>query len=103
MSGLEDLGDLEVILSPLMPRDRIYVMPEARFHSTMPTVWVPVPETPREEAIAIVHEGLAEEIAWLRAAGHRIVPWDRRDDPSWSRWMADERLALSVRNPSATL
>jgi len=99
VSGLEDL---EVIVSPLIPKDRIYVMPTARFHSTMPTVWVPVPETPREEAIAIVHEGLAQEIAWLRAAGHRIVPWDLRANPSWSHWMADERLALSIRNPSAT-
>lgn len=97
MSGLEDL---EVIVSPLMPKDRIYLVP--RFRSAMSMMWEPVPETPREEAIAIVHEGLAQEIAWLRAAGHRIVPWHRRGDLSWVRWMAEERMALVVRNPNVT-
>lgn len=65
---------LDVIISDALPSERVLLVSRdtmGRMYST-PTrsLFLKPPLDPRWEAVQIVQEGMADIVAWLRAAGH---------------------------------
>jgi hypothetical protein len=63
--------------------------------------------SPAAEGSRIVHQGLAEEIAWLEAAGVHIPTYGEQQHRAWETarmtFMQEARLSLTIRNPNSDL
>ena len=76
---------IQIHSSELVPPDRIYVMPNWSETNRIPkydATWERQPTTIVGQAVKIVHEGLADELEWLREAGEVFPTWQQREDAS---------------------
>lgn len=106
-----DPSSFDVIHSDLVPPDRIFLAPRGwlqRWYDGMdPMSLHPEPVTVKGQATKIVHEGMADTVAWLKAAGHTIPSWTYIDDmeqrrvesSAWFGWRYDAHASMTITNP----
>ena len=81
ISLLEARMGARVIFDRAIPKDRIYLVPRSLFAHQPLGLYSREDLDPRFEAVAIVQEGMAEIVSWLRAAGHDMPnAWVQQDD-----------------------
>ncbi len=93
------LAPFDVIESPWIPEGVMYIAPSPVWGIGV-RVWEEAPEEIEDVAVDIVQAGLADIVAWLRAAGHDIPTWQERRDSRERRrqwtFRAETRMELSV-------
>lgn len=110
--SLSERYGLDVVISDAIDAGQVYLMPKDTYLMGDLRCGAHLFETlePRWEAVAIVQEGMAEIVAWLKAAGHDMPDaWAQQAEDQRRRgvhdrdWVFDHFASLAINNPRSSV